>query len=145
MIHNPSYTERLHRAISEESAPVKLMSKRCACGKAAPAKQLAQYGVCVACQLDARIASLQPGDIEKLRHALGASTQRPKSGWGFRNYYCAALGGANDAAMRRMVVAGFMAAGHEGDKQAYFHATKDGCKLAGLNAAGIRRALEDLS
>lgn len=143
MIYDDSRNERWHRAIQAESAPPVLISKRCACGKAAPAKQLVQHQKCVACLLADRVATLHDGDLKKLQHALGVMEGRPKSKWGFRNYYCASRGGQAEAAMRRLVDGGFMHAGHESETQAYFHATKAGCKLSGLDAAGARRALED--
>ncbi|WP_295991648.1 hypothetical protein [Rugamonas sp.] len=103
------------------------------------------HGKCVACQLADRVATLELGDLDKLRHAVGAVQHRPKRTWGLRNYFCAGRGGAVELAMRRLVAAGFMSAGHESDKQSYFHATKDGCKMAGLDAPGVRRAMEDES
>ncbi len=143
MMYDLSHTERYHRAINAEKTTGALIPKRCTCGKAATVKQLDQHGKCVACQLSDRVATLLPIDIKKLRHTLGATLDRPQSKWGFRNYYCAARGGDAEASMRRMVAAGFMRPGHESEKQIYFHATKAGCKLAGLNFAGVRRALED--
>jgi hypothetical protein len=145
MHYTLNQVDRHHQVNINESAPPVLIPKRCACGKAATAKQLGQHGKCVACQLTDRVATLHPGDIDKLKHALGANSRYPQSKWGFRNYYCAARGGASEEAMRRMVAAGFMTAGYESETQAYFHATKAGCKLAGLNSAGVRRALEDQS
>jgi hypothetical protein len=145
MMYDLSRTERQYRAINAETTIGALIAKRCACGKAAPAKQLGQHGKCVACQLAARVATLQAGDIDKLKHTVGAVQHRPKRTWGLRNYYCAGRGGASEESMRRMVAAGFISAGYESDEQAYFHATKAGCKLAGLDAAGVRRALEDES
>lgn len=37
------------RARTNAMPPIVLQPKRCACGKASTAKQLHQYGVCVAC------------------------------------------------------------------------------------------------
>lgn len=143
MIYDLSRVERQHLAINREAATSVMVAKRCACDRTTTAKQLAQHGKCVACKLADRVATLHPGDIDKLMHALGATPQRPQSKWGFRNYYCAARGGAAEESMRRMVAAGFMVAGHESETQVNFHATKSGCKLAGLNSAGVRRAFED--
>lgn len=55
-------------------------------GKPSCAKQLAQYGVCLACQLAARVASLEPEDLLNLKFMLGAK-QSPRSQWGNRNVY----------------------------------------------------------
>lgn len=139
MMYDPGTTERIHRANQAET-PITLIPKRCACNRAAPAKQLAQHQKCVACQLDDRVATLQLGDIEKLKHALGANSHYPKSKWGWRNYYCAGHGPASQA-LERLVTAGFASIGYVGDRQTYFHATAAGCKLAGLNPAAVRRAM----
>jgi hypothetical protein len=141
MIPDLSRTDRQHLAIAREPAAISLVPKTCACGKRSPAKQLAQHGKCVACLFDARVATLQPGDAEKLAHTLGAVPERPKSKWGFRNYYCASNSGSSFNAMQRLVAAGFAEVGHIAGTQTYFHATKDGCKLVGLNAARTREAL----
>lgn len=139
MMYDLSHTERHHRANNVETAPISLIAKRCACGKAAFARQLAQHGKCVACQLADRVAMLAPGDIDKLKHALGAVSNQPKRDWGFRNYYNAC---SEDPAMLRLVAAGFMSRGRviEADS-AYFHATRIGCKVAGLSGAHIGRAM----
>lgn len=44
-----SFVTRQYLAIAREKPPVSLIRKRCACGKACHAKQLVQYGRCVAC------------------------------------------------------------------------------------------------
>lgn len=140
MICNPSYTERLHRAIREESAPPTLVKQKCPCGKPAHAKQLVQYGVCIACQWDARVASLEPEDHDILRFMLGVK-QSPRSQWGNRNVY---LCNRRDLpSMTRLVTAGFVRAGEQVLQLRYYHATAAGCKLAGLNATALRRALGD--
>ena len=83
------------------------------------------------------------GDFAKLQHMLGAVKQYPKSKWGWRNYYCATISGAAREAMLRLVNAGLAAASHESETQANFHATRLGCKAAGLYGAGNKRAMED--
>jgi len=140
-LHSDSSAIRKHLAIAQESAAPTLIAKRCACGKAAFARQLAQHGRCVACQLADRVATLAPGDLDKLKHALGAVSNQPKRDWGFRNYYNAC---SEDPAMLRLVAAGFMSRGRviEADS-AYFHATRIGCKVAGLSGARIGRAMGD--
>ena len=48
MIANPAQTERHH--LANQAAPVfSLVRKRCA-GKASTARQLGQYGCCIACK-----------------------------------------------------------------------------------------------
>lgn len=130
--------------IANQAAPdFSLIRKVCACGKASTAKQLVQHGKCAARSLAAVRDAIMPGDFAKLQHMLGAVKQYPKSKWGWRNYYCANVSGAAREAMRRLVDAGLATAGHESDTNAYFHATRLGCKAAGLDGAGIKRAMED--
>jgi hypothetical protein len=145
MIYDLSRAERRHRAINIESAPISLKRKLCACGNCTTAKQLAQHGKCASCALAAVREAIMPGDFAKLQHMLGAVQQYPKSKWGWRNYYCANISGAAREAMQRLADAGLVTAGHEGDTNAYFHATRLGCRAAGLDGAGIKRAMEDAS
>lgn len=142
MMYDLARTERLHRAIGTETAPVTLQPKRCVCGKLAFAKQLVQYGVCIACQLAARVASLQPDDLVNLKFMLGVK-QSPRAQWGNRNVY---LCNRRDLpSMTRLVTAGFVRAGGTVLQMRYYHATAAGCKLAGLNATALRRAMGDRS
>jgi len=142
MITNPAQITRHH--IANQAAPAyALIRKVCACGKASTAKQLAQHGKCAACALAAVRAAIMPGDFAKLQHMLGAGVERPKYHWGLRNYYCSNASGTARQAMPRLVEAGLAMLGHESETQAYFHATRLGCKAAGLDAAGIKRAMED--
>lgn len=90
-------------------------------------------------------AEIQPGDMAKLQHMPGAVKRYPKSKWGWRNYFCASASGAAREAMQRLTDAGLTTLGHESETQAYFHATRLGCKAAGLDGAGIKRAMEDES
>ena len=142
MTVNPAQITRHHMA--NQAAPAySLIRKLCACGKASAAKQLAQHGKCAACALAAVRDAILPGDFAKLQHMLGAVPERRKYHWGLRNYYCANISGAAREAMQRLVDAGLAMAGHESETQAYFHATRLGCKAAGLDCAGIKRAMED--
>jgi hypothetical protein len=87
--------------------------------------------------------SVTTEDMDKLRHMLGAIPGRyPKNKWGWRNYYCA--GSADNEHMQRLVAAGYTTQGHtQNNGSTYFHATEAGCKAAGLDRAGIKRAFED--
>ena len=134
--------DRHHQVNLTESAPVSLFPKRCVCGKPAFAKQLAQYGVCIACQLAARVASLQPEDLDILRFMLGVK-QSPRANWGNRNTYL--CNRRDQPSMARLVAAGFVRAGERVLQLRYYHATGAGAKLAGLNGAAIRRAMGDRS
>ncbi|QYG08077.1 hypothetical protein [Janthinobacterium sp. PAMC25594] len=142
MIYDLSRAERQHRAIATESAPPILIRKLCACGKASTAKQLAQHGKCAACALAAVRDAIMPGDFAKLQHMLGAVQQYPKSKWGWRNYFAASSGQQHEA-MQRLVAAGLATTGRTCGDMTYFYATRLGCKAAGLDGAGIKRAMED--
>lgn len=141
MIANPAQITRHH--LANQVAPAySLIRKLCTCGKASTAKQLAQHGKCAACTLAAVRDAIMPGDLAKLQHMLGAVEQYPKCKWGWRNYF-AAGGGQQHEAMQRLVAAGLATAGMATNEMTYFHATRLGCKAAGLDGAGIKRAMED--
>ncbi|MGV8869295.1 MAG: hypothetical protein ACOH2S_20435 [Janthinobacterium svalbardensis] len=142
MIYDLSRADRQHRAIATEKPAPTLVRKACACGKRTTAKQLAQHGKCAACSLAAVRAAILPGDFAKLQHMLGAVQQYPKYKWGWRNYFAAGSGQQHEA-MQRLVVAGLATAGMAANEMTYFHATRLGCKAAGLDGAGIKRAMED--
>ena len=140
MITNPAQITRQH--LANQAAPAySLIRKVCACGKASTAKQLAQHGKCAACALAAVRDAIVPGDFAKLQHMLGAVKGKPKYHWGLRNYF-AAGGGQQHEAMQRLVAAGLATTGRAANEMTYFHATRLGCKAAGLDGAGIKRAME---
>lgn len=141
MIINPAQITRHHMA--NQSAPVySLIRKVCACGKASTAKQLAQHGKCAACALAVIRAAIMPGDLAKLQHMLGALEHVAKKRWGWRNYFAAGSCPQHEA-MQRLVAAGLARASRADGDTIYFYATRLGCKAAGLDAAGIKRAMED--
>ncbi|MDN2697171.1 hypothetical protein O0882_12675 [Janthinobacterium sp. SUN073] len=140
MITNPAQITRHH--LANQAAPAySLIRKVCACGKASTSKQLTQHGKCAACALAAVRDAIMPGDFAKLQHMLGAVQQHPKSKWGWRNYFAAGSGQQHEA-MQRLVAAGLATAGSPVGDMTYFHATRLGCKAAGLDGAGIKRAME---
>ncbi len=140
MIIAPAQIPRHH--LANQAAPAySLIRKVCVCGKASTAKQLAQYGKCAACALAAVRAAIMPGDLAKLQHMLGAVQGKPRNRWGYRNYFAAGSGQQHDA-MQRLVSTGLATAGRAANEMTYFHATRLGCKAAGLDAAGIKRAME---
>ncbi len=57
---NPSSIERFRDATHASGPAPVLIPKRCACGKVAFAKQLTQYGKCVAC---VRAAAAQAAQV----------------------------------------------------------------------------------
>ena len=141
MIANPAQITRHH--LANQAAPAySLIRKVCTCGKASTAKQLAQHGKCAACALAAVRDAIMPGDFAKLQHMLGAVQGKPKNRWGYRNYFAAGSKQQHDA-MQRLMAAGLATAGRAANEMTYFHATRLGCKAAGLDGAGIKRALED--
>jgi hypothetical protein len=138
-MYDLSRTERQHRAINNETTTGALIPKRCVCGRTAFAKQLEQHGVCVACQFDERAATLQPEDLDILRHMLGATPHHPRLNWGFRNHY---LANRQDLPLiERLVAAGFVRAGGTLLHLQYFHGTSAGCKLAGVRGKRADMAL----
>ena len=140
MITNPAQITRHHLA-NQATPAYSLIRKACTCGKASTAKQLAQHGKCAACVLATVRDAIMPGDFAKLQHMLGAVQGMPKNRWGYRNYF-AAGGGQQHEAMQRLVAAGLATAGRVCGGMTYFHATRVGCKAAGLDAACIKRAME---
>ena len=143
MIANPAQTARHH--LANQAAPAfSLIRKVCACSKATTAKQLSQHGKCAACALAAVRAAIMPGDLAKLQHMLGAVQQYPKTKWGWRNYFAAGSGQQHEA-MQRLVAAGLATAGRVTGDMTYFHSTRLGCRAAGLDGAGIKRAMGDAS
>ena len=140
MMYDLARIDRAHRA-NHVAPAYSLIRKACACGKASTAKQLAQHGKCAACALAAIRDAIMPGDFVKLQHMLGAVKQYPKSKWGWRNYFAAGGGQAHEA-MQRLVAAGLATAGMGTNEMTYFHATRLGCRAAGLDGAGIKRAME---
>jgi hypothetical protein len=139
MHYDLNQVDRHHQVNITESAPPVLIPKRCACGKTAFAKQLEQHGKCVACQFAERAATLQPEDLDVLRHMLGATPHHPRLHWGCRNEYL--VNRRDLPSMERLVAAGFVRAGQPLLQLQYFHATKDGCKLADLSAKRADLAL----
>ena len=141
MIGNPA--QITHHHLADQATPAySLIRKVCACGKASTAKQLAQGGKCAACALAAVRDAILPDDFPKLQHMLGAVQGKPKNRWGYRNYFAAGSGQQHEA-MQRLVAAGLATVGRACGDMTYFHATRLGCKAAGLDGAGIKRAMED--
>lgn len=141
MIYDLGRTERQYLAIKNSRPAGICIPKRCACGLSCTAKQLVQYGKCPACVLAATVAAILPDDLNKLRRMLGAGPDQPKKYWGVRNYYCAGARGID--AMRRLLALGMVVEGRAQGGEINFHATLIGCKAAGLDRAGIKRAMGD--
>ena len=83
--------------------------------------------------------------LDILRHMLGASRERRKRDHGFRNYFCALVGGEDYTTLQEMEQAGLVKSGLSinGGKMQHFHATIEGCEAIGLSKAAIKRAFDD--
>jgi hypothetical protein len=79
------------------------------------------------------------GDVENLRHMLGVASNIHKRDWGYRNYYNTSDSGPACDSMKRLQALGLVVPGHRN----YWHATKSGCKVAGLSDKQTERALND--
>jgi len=81
-------------------------------------------------------------DIDTLRHMVGANGKAKDRG--YRNYFAT---DASDPQMARLIEQGLATAGRRQHKamggMAYFHATRLGCKVAGLTEKETDRAFED--
>ena len=79
-----------------------------------------------------------------LTHMLGVGSHIKKNQHGYRNYFCAGIGGDDFAAMKDMESLGLVVAGHiiNDGRDQYFFATLKGCESIGLSKAAIKRAME---
>jgi hypothetical protein len=73
-------------------------------------------------------------DMDNLRHMLGIDALlRKPSQWGFRNYYHCDI---DDPSMERLLAAGLVRSGRgtttPSGRYMNFHATYEGCRMAGL-------------
>lgn len=85
-------------------------------------------------------ADLTAMQLSDMRHMLGMSER--KSRWGYRNYYAAS---ANDPvaeqSFEQLISLGLLVRGRKGDGIVYYHCTKKGCEVAGLNKKQTERAI----
>ncbi len=89
------------------------------------------------------MTTLEPRHAEILRHMLGMRPDKPKGSYGYRNYFCAEVGGDDYIELCIMEDALLVQRGaaiNEG-RDRYFHATREGCAAIGLHHAAIKRAL----
>lgn len=75
---------------------------------------------------------------------LGAGTDKKKKSHGYRNYFCATIGGEYEKDMEEMLALGLVSKGHtiNQGRDRYYHATLAGCQAIGLHKAAIKRAFE---
>lgn len=83
---------------------------------------------------------LTVSQIDTLRHMVGRSKNRRKIHWGFRNYFAATPGSADDKALDAMHELGLVIPGARGALN-YWHCTEEGCRAAGLNDMQTTRAI----
>lgn len=82
---------------------------------------------------------------ETLIHMLGCGSHINKSQRGYRNHYCASVGGEDERQLEAMAQLGLVRRGaaiNEGTS-IYFHATELGMQMAGLTRKQIQRAMGD--
>lgn len=79
-----------------------------------------------------------------LTHMLGAESHISKRYWGYRNYYCAEVGGKEESDWNEMAMVGLVRRGFTINEGAsvYFFATAAGMDAIGLKPAQKRRALD---
>ena len=77
-------------------------------------------------------------DIENLRHMLGVAANEPRRFWGTRNHF--APGAVDLPSMVRLEAAGLVRQGRPYEDAHYYHATEQGCAVAGLDRKQTRRA-----
>ncbi len=77
-----------------------------------------------------------------LTHMLGAERHVATSRWGYRNYYCAGVGGQDERDLMALVDLGLVRRGHviNGGESVYFFATEQGMDAVGLTDAQKRNA-----
>lgn len=79
-------------------------------------------------------------DLDNLRHMLGAKEHIKRRDWGYRNHFAPSAG--NIQSMDRLEIAGLVVKGGKYNDYHMYHATEEGCKVAGLNKAQTKRALQ---
>ncbi len=82
---------------------------------------------------------------ELLTHMLGAGEHICKTKHGYRNYFCAEIGGSDYGTMIEMERIGLVVAGRKINlgRDQFFHATTEACEAIGLNREAIARAFSD--
>src|SRR5678816_1471841 len=79
-----------------------------------------------------REPGLDAEDLANLRHALGVEPARPRTQWGFRNYFACDKSGPDADSMVRLADAGLMHHTHTDGNLRYYSATLTGCLAAGM-------------
>ncbi len=87
------------------------------------------------------MSELNEYDLYNLRHMLGMNWT-PKKDHGYRNRFTAAPGEQLES-LRKLEALGMVIETSKGDKLVSFSATEAGCKAAGLDEMGIKRAMGD--
>ncbi len=85
--------------------------------------------------------NLHVRDINCLRHMLGVNENRHKNQWGLRNHFAATPEGDDYDSMQRLETHGYVVQGRSRYGMVFYHATRAGCVLVGLNQRQIENAL----
>ena len=85
---------------------------------------------------------VQPLCVGLIIHMTGSGEHVRRASRGYRNHFCAAVGGDDFAKLALMAGFGLVVAGQKinGGSCQYFHATKAGCEMAGISKAATKRA-----
>lgn len=86
--------------------------------------------------------TLTEEQIDTLRHMVGAQKHIKKRNWGFRNHFCSTPGSDDDKMLAELAELALVIPGARGANN-YWHCTREGCEVAGLNYAQQQRALYD--
>lgn len=75
-------------------------------------------------------------DLDNLKHMLGMNYS--KKCWGYRNYYVSNI---DDDSMQKLLRMGYIRKGGQSELYYYYHATEQGCIVAGLSKRQTKKAL----
>lgn len=78
-------------------------------------------------------------DLDNLKHMLGMNYS--KKSWGFRNYYVSNIHSFDEDSMQKLLRMGYVTKSKQTTLFSYYHATEQGCIVAGLNKRQINKAL----
>lgn len=89
------------------------------------------------------MAELSQRERAYLAYMLGIEPHVSKKKWGFRNRYCATIGGSEESHLTAMANAGLVVRGREINAGAsvFFHVTEAGMDAIGLTSAQKKRAM----
>ena len=77
-------------------------------------------------------------DLDSLKHMLGMNYS--KKNWGYRNYYACTIDSIDEVVMQKLVRMGYVRKSRQSELY-YYHATEQGCIIAGLSKRQTKKAL----